>query len=109
MHENIVHFWQSLATVSLGIIVTLISFWVGLGRKIVSREEIEQMLETKSPYLQDKQFIMERLSSNKETQAAFANALQRNSDVMNDLKIQLATLGKTLEALEDKIERGGNR
>jgi hypothetical protein len=55
--------------------------------------------------MKDRQFIMERLAVNKESQAAFANALQRNSDVMNDLKIQIATLGKTLEALEDRIER----
>lgn len=104
MTEPITHFWQSVATVSLGIIVTLIGFWVGIGRKIVSREEIMEIVKSDSPYLQDKQFIMERLAINKETQAAFANALQRNSDVMNDLKVQLATLGKTLEALEDKIE-----
>jgi hypothetical protein len=32
-------------------------------------------------------------------------ALQRNTEVMNELKIQIATLGKTLEALEDRIER----
>jgi hypothetical protein len=48
---------------------------------------------------------MERLASNKETQAAFASALQRNTEVMNELKIQIATLGKTLEALEDRMER----
>ncbi len=104
MSDSITHFWQSLASISLGVIVTLVSFWVGVGRKIVSREEIMEIVKNDSLYLHDKQFIMERLSSNKETQAAFANALQRNSDVMNDLKIQLATLGKTLEALEEKIE-----
>lgn len=104
MPDNITHFWQSLASVGLGIIVTLVSFWVGIGRKIISKDEILHMIETSSPYTVDKQFIMERLSNNKETQAAFANALQRNSDVMNDLKIQLVTLGKTLEALEDRIE-----
>jgi hypothetical protein len=48
---------------------------------------------------------MERLNSNKENQAAFANALQRNSDVMNELKVQIGILGKTLEALEERIER----
>ena len=104
MSDNIKHFWQSLASVGLGIIVTLVSFWVGIGRKIISKDEILHMIETSSPYTVDKQFIMERLSNNKETQTAFANALQRNSDVMNDLKIQLVTLGKTLEALEDRIE-----
>jgi hypothetical protein len=63
------------------------------------------MIETKSPYNQDRQFIMERLNTNKETQTAFANALQRNTEVMNELKVQIATLGKTLEALEERIER----
>ena len=104
MSDNITHFWQSLASVGVGIIVTLVSFWIGIGRKIISKDEILHMIETSSPYTADKQFIMERLSNNKETQTAFANALQRNSDVMNDLKIQLVTLGKTLEALEDRIE-----
>jgi hypothetical protein len=48
---------------------------------------------------------MERLNSNKEIQSAFANALQRNTEVLNELKVQIATLGKTLEALEERIER----
>jgi hypothetical protein len=48
---------------------------------------------------------MERLAINKESQAALSLALQRNTEVMNELKIQIATLGKTLEALEDRMER----
>lgn len=82
----------------------MLGFWVAIGRNMATKAEVSHMIETQSPYLHDRQFIMERLANNKETQAAFANALQRNSDVMNDLKIQLATLGKTLEALEDRIE-----
>jgi hypothetical protein len=105
MDPNISHFWQPIATMSVGVIVTLVGFWVGIGRKIVSREEIYEIIETKSPYSHDKQFIMERLASNKETQAALTNMLQRNTEVMNELKIQIATLGKTLEALEERIER----
>lgn len=105
MSETIIHFWQAVASMGLGIIVTLIAFWVGISKKLISREEILNMIETSSPYVTDKQFIMERLSSNKEIQSAFANALQRNTDVMNELKIQIATLAKALEALEDRIER----
>lgn len=99
------HVWQIIATTSIGIIITLLGFWAGVIRNIVTRTEIIQIIEANSPYLQDKQFIMERLASNKENQAAFANALQRNTEVMNELKIQIATLGKTLEALEDRIEK----
>ena len=105
MSETIIHFWENLATTCIGIIVTMMGFWVAIGRNMATKSEVADMIESKSPYLQDRQFIMERLNNNKETQTAFANALQRNTDVMNELKVQIATLGKTLEALEERIER----
>jgi hypothetical protein len=105
MSETIIHFWQSLATAAIGIIVTMMGFWVAIGKNMATKAEVAHMIETQSPYAQDRQFIMERLASNKENQVQFATALQRNTEVMNELKIQLATLGKTLEALEDRIER----
>lgn len=105
MNETIIHFWENLATTCVGIIVTMMGFWVAIGRNMATKSEVADMIETKSPYLQDRQFIMERLNSNKEIQSAFAAALQRNTEVMNELKVQIATLGKTLEALEERIER----
>jgi hypothetical protein len=105
MTENIINFWQTLATTALGIIMTLMGFWVAVGRNMATKSDVLNMIETQSPYSQDRQFIMERLAANKEIQTAFANALQRNTEVMNELKIQLVTLGKTLETLEERIER----
>lgn len=105
MSETIIHFWENLATTCVGIIVTMMGFWVAIGRNMATKAEVLHIIETQSPYLHDKQFIMERLNSNKESQAAFASALQRNSDVMNELKVQIAMLAKTLETLEDRIER----
>ena len=64
-----------------------------------------ELIKTQCPYSNDRQFIMERLATNKETQTALTSMLQRNTEVMNELKVQIATLGKTLEALEDRIER----
>jgi hypothetical protein len=105
MADNIVHFWENIATTSIGIIVTMIGFWVAIGKNMATKAEVAEMIETKSPYILDRQFIMERLAINKETQAALTNMLQRNTEVMNELKVQIATLGKTLEALEERIER----
>lgn len=105
MSETIIHFWENIATTSIGIIVTMIGFWVAIGKNMATKSEVAEMVETKSPYVQDRQFIMERLAVNKETQAALTGMLQRNTEVMNELKIQIATLGKTLEALEARIER----
>lgn len=105
MNESILHFWQSVATVSIGIVVTLMGFWVGVGRKIITKEEISRMIQNETPYCKDREFIMERLATNKETQAALSITLQKVIEVMNELKVQIATLGKTLEALEERIER----
>lgn len=105
MGETIIHFWENLATTCIGIIVTMMGFWVAIGRNMATKAEVIEIVENKSPYLQDRQFIMERLAINKETQAALTNMLQRNTEVMNELKVQIATLGKTLEALEARIER----
>ena len=103
--ETLTHFWQIVSTTCITVIVTMIGFWVGIVRNMVTKSEVSHMIETQSPYTNDRQFIMERLASNKETQAAFAMALQRNTEVMTELKIQIATLGKTLEALENRIEK----
>jgi hypothetical protein len=105
MSETIIHFWENLATASIGIIVTMLGFWITIGKNMATKAEVLVMIETQSPYVHDRQYIMERLNSGKESQAAFSAALQRNTEVMNELKIQIATLGKTLEALEDRIER----
>lgn len=105
MNETIIHFWENIATTSIGIIVTMVGFWVFIGKNMITKGEALELIETNSPYLQDRQLIMERLNSNKEIQSAFASALQRNTEVLNELKVQIATLGKTLEALEERIER----
>lgn len=105
MNDNLINFWENLATASVSIIITMIGFWYTIGRNMVNKSEVLDMIENSSPYNQDRQFIMERLNSNKEIQSAFANALQRNTEVLNELKVQIATLGKTLEALEERIER----
>lgn len=105
MSETIIHFWENIATTSIGIIVTMIGFWIAIGKNMATRSEVIEIVKSESPYLQDRQFIMERLAINKETQAALTAMLQRNTEVMNELKIQIATLGKTLEALEERIER----
>lgn len=108
MSNHIFDFWQNVATTSIGIIVTMLGFWFTIGRKMATHSEVCDLIETRSPYLQDRHLIMERLNSNKEIQTAFATALQKNTEVLNELKIQLATLSNTLVALEHRINRAQN-
>lgn len=105
MSETLIHFWENIATTSIGIIVTMLGFWVTIGKNMVTKSEVADIIQHQCPYLQDKQFIMERLATHKESQASFSLALQRNTEVMTELKIQIATLAQTLKALEDRIER----
>lgn len=101
---SIFNFWQNIATTAVGIIITLIGFWAGVIRHMATKQDVCEMIETRSPYVNDRNYIMERLAVNKEMQVQLSTALQRNAEVMNDLKVQIATLGKTLESLEKRIE-----
>jgi hypothetical protein len=87
----------------------MLGFWLTIGKNTITKTDVYEIIENHSPYIKDRQFIMERLSINKETQNALSLTLQKVIEVMSELKIQIATLGKTLEALEDRIDRLNNR
>jgi hypothetical protein len=92
--------WQNIATTAVSIVITLVGFWAGVIRHMATKQDVCELVENRSPYIKDRQFIMERLSVNKEIQNQLSLALQKNSEVMNELKVQIATLAKALEALE---------
>ncbi len=98
-------FWENLIITCVGILVSLLGFWTAFVKNVVTRRDVVDIINSQSPYVADRQFIMERLTVNKEHQISFSKALQKNIEVMHELKIQIATLGKTLEALEEKIEQ----
>ena len=98
--STIFSFWQNIGTTAIGVVITLIGFWAGVIRHMVTKQDVCDLVENRSPYIKDRQFIMERLSVNKEIQNQLSLALQKNWEVMNELKVQIATLAKALEALE---------
>ena len=102
------HFFESLTTSMVSILIALVGFWTTFIKNLVTRNDVEKMIEEssdRSRYNQDRQFIMERLNSSKETQIALSKALAKNTEVMTELKIHIATLGKTLENIESRIEK----
>lgn len=101
-------FFDSFTTHMASVVITLIAFWTAFIRNLVNRKDVEEMLATQSQssqYSKDRQFIMERLNSHKEDTSILFRALEKNTEVMTELKVQIATLGKTLETLEHRIER----
>lgn len=106
--DTLGHFFENFTTSMLSVVIALIGFWTTFVKNLVNRKEVEEMIETcsqSSQYAKDRQFIMERLNSHKEDTSILFKALEKNTEVMTELKIQIATLGKTLEALEHRIER----
>jgi hypothetical protein len=102
---DIIHFWQTAAMTLFGILTTIGAFWFGIMRHLVKKDDIIELIELHSPYLQDRENIMTRLDAAKDMQSQFASALQKNTEVMSELKIQIAVLGKTLQNLESRIEK----
>lgn len=103
--NSVGHFLENLTTSMVSVIIALVGFWTTFVRNMVTKKEVEEMIVNQSQYVKDRQYIMERLNDTKETNTTIFKALEKNTEVMNELKIQIATLGKTLEALEDRIER----
>lgn len=100
-------FLENLTVAMVSIIITLIGFWTTFVKNLVSRKEVEEMIDknaNQSQYVRDREFIMERLNSHKEDTNILFRALEKNTEVMQELRIQMATLTNTLESLEKRIE-----
>ena len=98
-------FFENLTISMVSVIIALIGFWTTFIKNLVTKKDVEDMIINQSQYVKDRHYIMERLNDTKETNATIFKALEKNTEVMNELKVQIATLGKTLEAIEDRIER----
>lgn len=103
--EHIVAFWKTIAMALIGVLTTIGAFWLGIVRHLLSKKDIIELIELHSPYLQERESIMTRLEIAKDAQVSFAQALQKNTEVMSQLKTQIAVLSKTLENLEKNIEK----
>jgi hypothetical protein len=99
------HFFENFTVSMVSVIVALIGFWTTFVKNLVSRKEVQEMIQNQSQYGRDREFIMGRLKDHKEDSATLFRALSKNTEVMSELKVQIALLSKTLEALEHRIER----
>lgn len=87
----------------VNLLVCIVVFWMSVGRNIVMKKDVEEMIALHSPYAKDRQYIMDRLESNKKMQEQLSKVLWKSTEVMNDLKVQIATLAKAIETLEHKM------
>jgi hypothetical protein len=100
------NFFENFTTAMLSIVIALIGFWTTFVKNLVNRKDVEAMIRqqaNQSDYSKDRQYIMERLQNNKEMQDQFYETLVKNTEVLNQLRVQLATLDKTLEHIQSKF------
>jgi len=99
------HFFENFTVSMVSVVIALIGFWTTFVKNLVSRKDVQDMIQNQSQYMKDREFIMDRLKDHKEDSATLFRALNKNTEVMSELKVQIAMLSKTLEALENRIER----
>jgi len=103
--DTIGNFFESLTIDMAMIVISLIGFWSTFVKNLVNRKDVEEMIQTQSQYCKDREFIMARLNDHKEDSDTLFKALNKNTEVMSELKVQIGMLSKTLETLEKRIER----
>jgi len=103
--SSLMNFWENVSMTILGVLFTIGAFWLGIMRRLLSKEDIVELIELHSPYSKERESIMTRLEISRDMQTQFANALQKNTEVMAELKTQLAVLSKTLENIENRIDK----
>lgn len=86
------------ATVLLTIVISMTGFWMMIGREYVTRSEAEIISDDKIALL------AQRFNDKIESDKKIVSALDNNTQAINEFKIQIATLGKTLEYVEKQIE-----
>ena len=57
-NQLIFNFWQNIATTAIGVIITLVGFWAAVIRHMATKQEVIEMISTRSPYVEDRQYIM---------------------------------------------------
>lgn len=87
-------------TVLITIIISMTGFWLMMGREYITRAEAEAIAADKTA------IVAQRLNDKIESDKDVVRALENNTKAINEFQIQIATLAKTLEFMEKKIDHG---
>jgi len=85
-------------TVLLTIVISMTGFWLMIGREFVTRSETSTMINNQLLLVQ------ERVSIYKEDSKELRRVIDRNSEALTDLKVQIGQLKNTLDFLREDNE-----
>ena len=98
MSEDFSQLTKYGATVLVTIVISMTGFWLMIGREYITRTEAEAIAADKTA------IVAQRLNDKIESDKDVVRALENNTKAINDFQVQIATLAKTLEFMEKRIE-----
>tara|TARA_A100001515_G_scaffold128207_1_gene114323 strand:- start:4171 stop:4446 length:276 start_codon:yes stop_codon:yes gene_type:complete len=84
--------WKTAAVTATSCVIMMVSFWLVQAKDYVTRNEVSDMIQTESPYLVDKQLVLQNINDMKEV-------LKDNTQVISQLNIEIARLRSELDKI----------
>ena len=84
--------WKTAAVTATSCVIMMVSFWLVQAKDYVTRNEVSDMIQTESPYLVDKQLVLQNINDMKEV-------LKDNTQVISQLNIEIARLRTELNKI----------
>ena len=85
--------WKTAAVTATSCVIMMVSFWLVQAKDYVTRSQVSDMIQTESPYLVDKQLVLENINEMKEV-------LRKNTEVISQLNLEIARLRTELDRLD---------
>tara|TARA_R110002012_G_scaffold260259_1_gene441908 strand:- start:675 stop:950 length:276 start_codon:yes stop_codon:yes gene_type:complete len=84
--------WKTVAVTAISCVIMMISFWLTQAKDYVTRNEVSDMIQTESPYLVDKQLVLQNINDMKQV-------LKDNTQVISQLNVEIARLRSELSKI----------
>lgn len=82
-------------SILIPVVISMVSFWLMQGREYLTRSEAKEMIDQKHLV------VVELMAVQQKNEAKLEAVLDKNTEAIQQLKVQLATLNQTLEFLRD--------
>jgi hypothetical protein len=86
-------------TVLLTIVITMTGFWMMIGRDFITHDRCLQMIQTNN------KGIVEKLEASVEQSKELDRVIDKNTEAINSLKVQLAALNETMKYIQKEMEK----
>tara|TARA_Y100000401_G_C8294619_1_gene210619 strand:- start:786 stop:1061 length:276 start_codon:yes stop_codon:yes gene_type:complete len=84
--------WKTAAVTAISCVIMMVGFWLTQAKDYVTRVEVSDMIQTESPYLVDKQLVLQNINDMKQV-------LKDNTQVISQLTVEIARLRGELDKI----------